>query len=60
MEKKVNVKKDKVLEVIKDNLMMLTMCRAEREEDGSRVYDEEMIEFAIDALNSVYEEIEEL
>ena len=48
-----------ILELIEGRIMMLAMAGAQREEDGSRVYDEKMIQFAIDALNSVYDSIEE-
>jgi len=47
-----------ILELIEGRIMMLTMAGAQREEDGSPVYDGAMIQFAIDALDSVYDEIE--
>ena len=50
---------NEILEMIEDRKMMLAMAGAQREEDGSRVYDEKMIQFAIDALDSLYNDIEE-
>jgi hypothetical protein len=50
--------KEQTLDLIEGRIMMLAMAGAQREEDGSVVYEEKMIKFAIDALNSVYDEIE--
>jgi len=51
--------KEQTLELIEDRIMMLAMAGAQREEDGSAVYKDEMIKFAISALNSLYDDIEE-
>jgi hypothetical protein len=50
--------KKQTLELIEDRIMMLVMAGAQREEDGSPVYEDRMINFAISALQSLYGDIE--
>ena len=49
---------EQILEMIEDRIMMLTMAGAQREEDGSPIYEDRMIQFAISALDSLYNDIE--
>lgn len=49
---------NEILQLIEDRIMMLTMAGAQREEDGSPVYDDRMIQFAISALDGLYNDIE--
>ena len=51
--------KEQTLELIEGRIMMLMMAGAQREEDGSPVYEDRMIKFAISALEGLYNEIEE-
>lgn len=51
--------KDETLQLIEDRIMTLVMVGAQRHEDGSSVYEDSMIKFAIRALESVYDDIEE-
>jgi len=50
---------EQILEVINGRIMMLVLAGAQREEDGSPVYEDRMIQFAISALRSLYDDIEE-
>lgn len=49
---------EQILELIEGRIMMLVMAGAQREEDGSPVYEDRMIQFAISALQSLYDDIE--
>jgi len=51
--------KKEILDLVEGRIMMLVMAGAQREEDGSPVYEDRMIKFAINALDSLYDEIEE-
>ena len=51
--------KEQILELIEGRIMMLVMAGAQREEDGSPVYQDNMIQFAISALEGLYNDIEE-
>jgi len=51
--------KEQTLELIEGRIMMLVMAGAQREEDGSAVYEDRMIKFAISALEGLYDDIEE-
>ena len=51
--------KEQTLDLIEGRIMMLVMAGAQREEDGSPVYEDRMIKFAISALEGLYDEIEE-
>lgn len=48
-----------MLDLIEARIMMLVLAGAQREEDGSPVYEDRMIQFAISALRSLYDDIEE-
>lgn len=50
--------KAQTLELVEDRIMMLVMAGAQREEDGSAVYEDKMIKFAISALEGLYDDIE--
>jgi hypothetical protein len=50
--------KEQTLDLIEGRIMMLVMAGAQREEDGSPVYEDRMIKFAISALESLYDDIE--
>ena len=50
--------KDETLELIESRIMMLTMAGAQREEDGSPVFEDRMIKFAISTLDALYDDIE--
>lgn len=49
---------EQILQLIEGRIMMLSMAGAQREEDGSLVYEARMIQFAISALESLYDDIE--
>lgn len=51
---------EQILQLIEGRIMMLVMAGAQREEDGSPVYEERMIRFAISALESLRDDIEEV
>ena len=51
--------REQTLELIEGRIMMLVMAGAQREEDGSPVYEDRMIKFAISALEGLYDDIEE-
>ena len=49
---------EEIQNLISHQAMFLVIAKAQRESDGSRVYDEKMVQFAIDALNHLSEEVD--